>query len=139
MNTKDTQAKLVVIETLSSVSWFVMDASWMFGLSTAAIVFAALTIATNLLVFRWAERSASYLLVTVAMTFWASMNVCWMLDDIKVWQGGLTFAAIFFGLGALSLITAFIAAKGNREALDAIIARFRRLRVSRSQSNINKK
>lgn len=137
MTTKDTATKLVVIETLSSVCWFIMDASWMFGLPTAAMIFAALTIATNILVFRWAERSSSYLLVTAAMTFWASMNVCWMLNDIKVWSGGLTFAAIFFGLGALSLASAFIAAKRNREAIDVIIARFRRLRVSRSQS-INK-
>lgn len=134
MSEQKISAKLVVIETVSSVCWFIMDASWMFGLSTAAMILAAFTIGTNLLVFRWAERSASYLLVTSAMTFWASMNVCWMLADIKVWAGGLTFAAVFFGLGALSLISAFLAAKGNRETIDAIIARFRRLRVNRSNT-----
>lgn len=125
----DPATKLLVIETICSVCWFVMDASWMFGLSKMAIVLAVLTIASNLLVFRFAERTASYLLVTAAMTFWASMNVCWMLNDLKVWAAGLTVAAVFFVLGTLSLIAAFASARSNRETLNAIIARFRRLRV----------
>lgn len=130
------RTKLLIVETVSSVFWFLMDATWMFGLGPIAVTMAVLTIVSNLLVFRWADRTPSYFLITAAMTFWALMNVFWMLTDVKLWKGGLALAAVFFVLGAISLISAFIAAKNNREALSAVIHRFRRFRVeSRDDSS----
>jgi len=123
-------ARLVVAETIGSVCWFLMDASWMFGIPVTAIPFAVLTIATSLLVFRYTERALSQMLVTAAMASWASMNVCWMLNDMKYWDGGLTVAAVFFGVGALCLLGAVVSAKRSMEPIQAIIARFRRLRMS---------
>lgn len=123
-------ARLVVAEMIGSVCWFLMDASWMFGFALTAKIFAVLTIVTSLLVFRYTERALSQMLVTAAMASWASMNVCWMLNDLKTWDNGLTVAAVFFGVGALCLGGAVLTARRSMEPVQAIIARFRRLRMS---------
>lgn len=122
-------ARLVIVETISSVCWFLMDASWMFGLPMIAKVMAILTIATSLLIFKFTERAAAPMLVTAAMTSWAVMNVFWMLNDLTVWDGGLPVARAFFVIGALCLLGAMFTAKRSAEPVLAIIARFRRLRI----------
>lgn len=113
-----------------------MDATWMFGLVPLTLTMAVLTIASNLAVFRYAERNASYYLITGAMTFWAAMNVCWMLTDIKVWKGGLPLAAVFFGLGTVCLVAAFITAKNKGETLADVAKRFRRLLLRNEDDNV---
>jgi|AGTN01.2.fsa_nt_gi hypothetical protein len=122
-------ARLVVVETISSVCWFLMDASWMFGLPMIAKVMAILTIATSLLILKFTERHVAPMLVTAAMTSWAVMNVFWMLNDLTVWNGGLAVAQVFFAIGTLCLLGAMVTARRSSEPVLAIIARFRRLRI----------
>lgn len=122
-------ARLVVVETISSVCWFLMDASWMFGLPMIAKVMAILTIATSLLVFKFTERAAAPMLVTAAMTSWAVMNVFWMLNDLTTWNGGLGVAQLFFVIGVVCLLGAMVTARHSTEPVLAVIARFRRLRI----------
>lgn len=131
-------ARLIVVETIGSVCWFLMDASWMFGIPSTAMLFAVFTIGASLLVFRYTERLASQMLVTAAMAAWASMNVCWMLNDLKIWDGGLTVAKVFFVLGAICLTSAVLTAKRSMEPIQAIIARFRRLRLSTRKDKTDK-
>jgi hypothetical protein len=128
-------ARLIVVETVGSVCWFLMDASWMFGIPLSAKLFAVFTIFASLLVFRYTERVASQMLVTAAMAAWASMNVCWMLNDLKIWDGGVTVASAFFAIGAICLGAAVVTAKRSMEPIQSIIARFRRLRVHGSKRN----
>ncbi len=123
-------ARLIVVETIGSVCWFLMDASWMFGISITAKILAVFTVAASLMVFRYTERAWSQMLVTAAMAAWASMNVCWMLHDLKSWDSGLSVAAVFFAVGAMCLVTAVLFAKRSMEPIQAIIERFRRLRSS---------
>ncbi len=124
--------RLVLVETASSVCWFFMDSCWMLGLPTLAKVLAVLTIVTSLLIFAYTECSLSNMLVTAAMASWAFMNVLWMLNDLKSLPWGLAGAKIFCLTGAFCLLAAFLAGKNNREALDNILARFRRLRIRRT-------
>ena len=126
-----TATRLYAVEIISSVCWFLMDASWMFGLTTLAVVLAVLTIATSLAMFLYIKRTASEFLITGTMVFWASMNVCWMLTDTQLWPGGLALAAGFFAGGSLCLAGAFLTAKNSREGLASIVGRFRRLRIVR--------
>lgn len=125
------KSKLVVVETISSVCWFLMDASWMFTLYDLAKVMALLTIVTSLWVFRYTERTWSDMLVTASVACWACMNVLWMLNDSKMIDWGLKVAAGFFFGGAICLVAAFFCARNHKDILDQIIARFRRLRISR--------
>lgn len=129
--TDDQKSKLVLVEMISSVCWFLMDASWMFGLFWLAYLMAALTISTSLLLFRYTERTMSDMLVTAAMAFWAAMNVCWMVNDSKAIDWGIIAGGCFFGAGALCLLGAFFGGRSSSEVIAQIIARFRRLRVSR--------
>ncbi len=131
MMTDEQKSRLVLVETISSVCWFLMDASWMFGLYTMAQIMAVLTVATSLWIFRYTERTMSDMLVTASVACWACMNVCWMLHDSKAITWGLTVAAGFFFGGAIFLVAAFFFARTHREMLESIIARFRRLRLSR--------
>lgn len=131
--TEELKSKLVVVETVSSLCWFLMDASWMFTLYTLAKIMAVLTIGTTLWVFRYTERNWSDMLVTASVACWACMNVFWMLNDSRLIDWGLKAGAFFFFAGALFLLGAFFSARSHKEMLENIIARFRRLRLSRRE------
>ena len=129
--TEDQKAKLALFEMISSVCWFLMDASWMFALYIVSQIMAALTIASSLLIFRYTERNWSDMLITAATLFWAAMNVCWMLNDSKVIAWGVIAGGYFFGAGTLCLLGAFCAGSSSRQVLDHVVTRFRRLRITR--------
>lgn len=129
--TEDQKSKLVLVEMISSVCWFLMDASWMFGLFSIAYLMAALTISTSVLLFRYTERTVSDMLVTAAMAFWAAMNVCWMVNDSKAIDWGIMAGGCFFGAGALCLVGAFFCGRSSADVIAQIVARFRRLRLRR--------
>lgn len=129
--TEDQKSKLALVEMLSSVCWFLMDASWMFGLFTLSYVLAALTISTSLLLFRYTERALSDMLVTAAMACWAAMNICWMVNDSKAIDWGIIAGGCFFALGAVCLVGSFCSGRSTGRVMEQILSRFRRLRVSR--------
>lgn len=121
-----------VLETVGSVCWFLMDACWMLGLATMAQVMAVPTLLLSLVLFRFTARNLPDMMITATIAFWASMNVCWMLSDLGVWLGtGLVVAKVFFGLGSVCLFVALLSARTSKEAMYALLARFRRLRIQR--------
>src|SRR5215218_3331684 len=51
--TIEQQDKLVLVETIGSVLWFIMDGFWMLNQAFAAKAMVIPTFVVNLLVFRW--------------------------------------------------------------------------------------
>lgn len=117
------QNRLATVETAGSIAWFLMDASWMFELTTPAFVLAVPTLVLSLLCFAFTEQVTSALLVTGAMACWAVMNMSWMAADLDVWEDGLLSAKIFFGCGSACLLSAMLVSKSPVD--------FRRLRFTR--------
>jgi hypothetical protein len=127
---------LYLVETGSTVSWFFMDASWMFELVWPAQFLAVVTIILSLLIFCYTERSKANMLVTAAMVAWAGMNICWMLKDLDCWSQGMWGARAFFVLGLACLLMAAFVARSSQAAMDILMARFRRMRIPRPQPTV---
>jgi len=123
---------LAYVDTACSICWFIMDASWMLHVPAAAVAMAFPTIALALTTFAFVERTAASLFVTGAMLAWACMNVAWMLHDLGlIGPDGLAMAISFFITGAAQLFAALIAARFGRGSLEALMRRFRRMRIKR--------
>ena len=116
-----------MVETAGSIAWFTMDACWMLGAESLALVLAVPTIILNLVVFRYLRRTWPSGLVSGAMVAWACMNVLWMLHDFRHIGWCLVAGKVFLALGVLLIVVAVLL--GRSEALRTLFARFRRLRL----------
>ena len=125
----DAARRLVILETIGSVFWFVMDGCWMLGLGGPARALALPTLAIQLLAFRYTPRSVAELAITGSVSCWVLMNVFWMFGDLDGRPGLLAAARFAFaaGLGLLSL--AALRARSTAELRKQALVRFRRLRL----------
>jgi hypothetical protein len=123
------QQKQVLVETIGSVLWFMMDGFWMLNQALLAKLMIWPTIAVNLFVFRYTRHSFSQFAVVAAMNSWLGMNIFWMLGDLDKNPRPLEVARVMFGLGILLLALALIRDAMHPERLTKVLAHFRRLRT----------
>jgi hypothetical protein len=121
--------KQVLVETIGSVLWFVMDGLWMLNQASPAKAMVLPTLAVNLFVFRYTKRSFSQFAIVAAMNAWLLMNIFWMVGDLDKNPRLIEFARALFGLGLVLLVLAIGRDAANPEALAKLLTRFRRLRV----------
>jgi hypothetical protein len=119
----------MLVETVGSVLWFVMDGLWMLNQALPAKAMAAPTLAVNLLVFRYTKRSFSHFAVACAMNCWLVMNICWMVGDLDRNPQPLAAARVMFAFGIGFLAFAVGRNAMNRERLTQVLTHFRRLRI----------
>ena len=129
MDHTETARKLAFFETLNTVCWVTLDISWFFEAKLLAAVFAVPTILTCLAILRYTEKTAASLLVSGAVTFWASFNVFWVLGDLEMLSWGLEAAKVFIALLVICLAGALVDASLNAKARATVLARLRRLRI----------
>lgn len=127
-STADQQSKLLLVETVGSVLWFLMDGFWMLNQAFAAKLMIVPTLAVNLLVFRYTQRSFSHFAVSAAMNSWLLMNICWMVADLDKDPQALAVARGMFLLGVV-LLLAVARNASNSEGLSKVLTHFRRLRT----------
>jgi hypothetical protein len=115
------------LELAASVCWLAMDFGWMDGLDVLALAASVPTVACSFVAVRFASPSLVGRAVVAAMAFWASMNTCWMLNDLQLLPS-LWPARACFAVGAGLLLVAGVSS-GSAAALLAELRRnFRRLR-----------
>jgi hypothetical protein len=118
----------ILVETIGSVLWFLMDGFWMLNLASAAKGMILPTLVVNLLVFRYAKRSLSQYSVVAAMNSWLLMNICWMVSDLDKNPKPLAAAKVMFALGIVLLAVAWGREASDPERLTKVMSHFRRLR-----------
>lgn len=121
--------RLVVLETVGSLFWFLMDGCWMLGLSGLARALAVPTVATQLVAFRYTHGSLVELAITGSVNCWVAMNVFWMFGDLDDRPGLFVAARVAFGAGMGLLVLAAVRARSSGALLKRALGRFRRLRV----------
>ena len=124
----DQRDKLVLVETIGSVLWFMMDGLWMLNQALGAKAMVLPTLAVNLFVFRYTKHSFSQISIVAAMNSWLIMNIFWMLGDLDKDPRLIGIARVTFLAGMILLGLAI-----GRDAFDPerrmqVLARFRRLR-----------
>jgi hypothetical protein len=120
--------KLMLVETVGSVLWFVMDGFWMLNQAFPAKAMVLPTLAVNLFVFRYTKQSFAQFSVVAAMNSWLLMNILWMAGDLNKDPGPLVGARVMFALGIVLLALAVIINGAERERLTKALTAFRRLR-----------
>ena len=123
------QDKLVLVETLGSVLWFIMDGFWMLNQALPAKAMVLPTLAVNLLVFRYTKHSFGQFSVVAAMNSWLVMNICWMVGDLDKDPRPVAVARVMFALGVVLLTLAVGRDAMHPERLTKVLAHFRRLRI----------
>ena len=121
--------KLVLVETIGSVLWFLMDGFWMLNQALPAKAMVLPTLGVNLWVFRYTKRSFTQYAVVAAMNSWLFMNICWMIGDLDKDPKPLVVARAMFALGMLLLVLAVGRNAMHPERLTKALAHFRRLRI----------
>ena len=123
------QDKLVLIETVGSVLWFIMDGLWMLNQALPAKAIVLPTLAINLLAFRYTKRSFSQYAVVAAMNSWLLMNICWMVGDLDKDPRPVTVARVMFAVGVVLLTLAVGRDAMHPKRLTKVLCHFRRLRI----------
>lgn len=95
------------IDTIGSCLWFVMDASWMFGLKIISVMLVLPCVVLALAGFWQPRLTFSKGIVNSALCCWLLMNVFWMLNDFHV-MDGMTYAKSFFALGMTLILVTLI-------------------------------
>lgn len=119
----------ILVETVGSVLWFLMDGFWMLNLAVAAKAMVLPTLVVNLLVFRYAKRSLSQYSVVAAMNSWLLMNICWMVGDLDKDPKPIAAARVMFALGMVLLAVAAGRDASHPERPTKVLAHFRRVRT----------
>jgi hypothetical protein len=122
-------ARLVVLETVGSLFWFLMDGCWMLGLGGLARALAVPTVATQLVAFRYTHRSLVELAITGSVNCWVAMNVFWMFGDLDDRPDLFAAARFAFAAGVGLLVLAAVRARSAGALLKQALGRFRRLRM----------
>lgn len=112
------------LDTANSLTWFLMDATWMTGLYPVAFLLAPIVFITGL-ALTVIDRRPAHTAINLALMSWILMNVSWMYSDIGDRAHWLAIARVFFGLGGLALAAAIFLSKNLRETF----SHFRRFRL----------
>ncbi|HYP05200.1 MAG TPA: hypothetical protein VER03_03115 [Bryobacteraceae bacterium] len=121
--------KQILVETIGSVLWFLMDGFWMLNQGSPAKAMVLPTLGVNLWVFRYTRRSMGQICVVGAMNSWLLMNISWMIGDLDKDPRGLTVARAMFAAGMVLLAVAAARNAVDRKSLMDVLGRFRRMRM----------
>lgn len=112
------------LDTINSIAWFAMDASWM--LETPVISFAMIVPTVLSAVFLcYIEKRATVTFINLAILSWICMNISWMFSEVLGDAHYLPVAKIFFGVGILFVFIAVV----KSDNLTETFSHFRRFRL----------
>jgi hypothetical protein len=113
-----------LLDTTNSVSWFLMDASWMLEVQELSIFMILPTILSGLFLC-YIEKRRTHTLINVAILCWICMNISWMFSEVLELNSYLSLAKIFFIMGSLFVILALI----TSENISETFSHFKRFRI----------
>ena len=113
-----------LLDSTNSVSWFLMDASWMLEVQELSIFMIIPTILSGLFLC-YIEKRRTHTLINVAILCWICMNISWMFSEVLELNSYLRLAKIFFILGSLFVILALI----TSENISETFSHFKRFRI----------
>ncbi len=116
-------------EAVTTVSWFLLDVSWLFELRLASLVFGAACVGAGLVTTLHSRRDVASLSVSLGVLAWVLMCAAWVTGDLHkiAWAVGL--AKVLAGAVGVCLVTALVTSRHAHSAWDQVLERFRRLRL----------
>lgn len=114
-----------ISDSVNSVLWFCMDASWLMGWKFSAYILIVPVIITGVLTLVSTEKRADVFFSIFALNCWILMNAFWMVGDIESMPSLLVCSKVFFGIGFFCIILSVIISGDWRNALSS----FKRIRI----------
>jgi len=112
------------LDTINSVSWFAMDASWMLESSEISCVMLIPTIMSALCLC-YIEKRRAVTFINLAILSWICMNVSWMFSELLTGDHYFATAKAFFTLGLVFVALAIV----TSDNLTETFSHFRRFRI----------
>jgi hypothetical protein len=113
-----------VLDSVNSVSWFLMDACWMLQAEKISVMMIVPTILSGIFLV-YIEKRVSVTFINLAILSWICMNVSWMFSEVLNLSSYLVMAKTFFGVGCLFILLAVI--KSN--SVSDTFSHFKRFRI----------
>src|SRR3989338_1943806 len=124
--------KLEMFETLCTISWFLLDGSWMLQWPIAVGVLICPAIFFNFMTFFYIERHSGSVLAVMAVNSWLLMNIFWAVADIYHMSISMAYAKLMFWSGLGFLLTGLAIHRDYKQYVFLVFYRFRRLRISKN-------
>ncbi len=115
-----------LLDTINSVSWFLMDASWMLDIRELSMTMLVPTVLSGIFLC-YIEKRRSVTFINVAILNWICMNITWMFSEIYENDGLLTISKTFLAIGVACIGLSIYFS----ENLPETFSHFRRFRVKR--------
>lgn len=113
-----------VLDTVNSVSWFLMDAFWMLQVKEISIAMIFPTMITGLCLV-YIEKRIAITFINLAIMSWICMNVSWMFSESLQMPHLLTLAKAFLALGLCFIGVSIFLSKNISDTF----SHFRRFRI----------
>lgn len=113
-----------VLDTLNSLSWFLMDAAWMMGSYRVALSLSPLVV-LSAAALTAVDRRPALMAINGGIMAWIFMNMSWMISDIGDKTFWLAASRGFFVLGCALILSAAALSENLRETF----SHFRRFRL----------
>jgi hypothetical protein len=113
-----------VLDTVNSLTWFLMDASWMLQMKEISLLMIVPTILTGVILC-YIEKRKNITFINIAILCWICMNVSWMFADIHAVSTYLLIAKSFFCAGLLFILMAV----ATSEKISDTFSHFKRFRI----------
>jgi hypothetical protein len=113
-----------LLDTLNSVSWFLMDASWMLQTEQLSLLMIIPTILSGLFLC-YIEKRRTHSLINIAILCWICMNISWMFSEVLELPIYLSVAKGLFVAGCSFIAIAII----TSENISDTFSHFRRFRI----------
>lgn len=113
-----------VLDTVNSVSWFLMDAFWMLQVKEASIALIFPTLLTGIFLV-YIEKRTSVTFINLAIMSWICMNVSWMFSESLQMPNLILLAKAFLALGLCFIGISVLVSKNISDTF----SHFRRFRI----------
>jgi len=113
-----------LLDSMNSVSWFFMDASWMLQVEELSFFMIFPTILSGLFLC-YIEKRKTHTLINIAILSWICMNISWMFYEVRDIPEFLITAKFLFVTGCFFVILALF----NSENISETFSHFKRFRI----------
>lgn len=120
-----------ILDTINSVSWFLLDASWMLDVQQLSLFMILPTILSGVFLV-YIEKRRSVTFINVAILNWICMNITWMFSELYEDSYLLTVSKVFLGVGVLCIGLSIY----YSENINETFSHFRRFRVKRIKDRV---
>jgi uncharacterized membrane protein YczE len=115
-----------ILDTINSVSWFLMDASWMLQVEQISMFMIIPTILSGIFLC-YIEKRKTHTLINIAILNWICMNISWMFSEVLDKPEFLLMAKSFFIVGVIFIGLAIYFTENIAETF----SHFKRFRIKK--------